>query len=1359
MLGFIVLLSIVVLTFLSSSLLDRQISTAHTNLANAQGIGTVAINNTIGDLQQEIAAGSLSSNIPPSATGLITNITIYRPASPAAAVPYTVGVTRSINGGVEMDGLANLYKVSTPSPFYPSGTPYANAVVTAPVPNRATTVKSTTSSLNGRLVSLASWNKHLLVAQNAGNLDAASTTPIGGFPAPTWIEVSRDGSNPTTWSTALADKTQNQFILGRYAYAIYNEGGLLDVNVAGSPVSSSATPSTWAATKTALAYADLTQIPGLGGTGTLVPLSASQQATIINAIVGWRNAASAPPGGSFPSYSYGALPTQMSAMSSFDQYLFQQTGGFLMPGNSTLSAGGDSDHLFPGRQALIDYLTALTTAPGSTIPLADIQQAMQYLGTFSRDLNQPSFWPDPNRPRISPTSAVSYTAYKGNNDSGGKDDQINPSFLSVRVPTTVNIFTRFDGSPSVPGEPLVKHRFPLSRLAWLTYKGPAATNFSSTTTGYQTAVENGGISQATIAQGTAANVYACFGLTWNTGYWTYNHHGNTGPGTPEPIETLSQVALDGREPDFIELLKAAICAGSLGKGAAGNVNAPLNQTYDPGKLQHSLDTVLDYQVIQIAADIIDQFDADGYPTHIQFNNGTATGVQDFYGIENLPYLMTMAVMPVQIKASVPSVVAATGTGPTAQVPVSGTQYPVQVPAGTLTDTGDAVMLACPVIWNPHDESSSPGTPAPSSFKFTAESQDPTTGTKDAFTFSYRAWDIPAQGTTPTWAGKSSDGGVAYSTTASNSTQTVVSQAPAPQPLNETNTELDFSAPNSTLYRRPTVLKQVGLPSGSQLAMGLGHYLHSSHVYGSDLAFGGANGALNSTDTSSPQAAYIGCYLDGFPLRWTISTIALPPVTTLYTAGGAQPVPQSGTYSYGNIVSHLYYNDANGNPVLYDTADMGMSLESGFTYGLGHPDNWAYNLLSASVRVDPRTNRFGTLSSSGFQNIAGTTGGVSNKLAVNGTIATQRPDAGLDNWTLLRNTPGSIYGASLTTALLKGMGWPIPHPAPGVYGSTYLDAGTLTQNNPLVTYAFANGSQPEYYVDADGVVRRAVGAYATGNTTGNPTIGLPMATAYTSTGSPSPATQGQSRPIVLNRPFQSVADLGYVFRGEPYKNLDFSTPQSGDTALLDVFCVNDDTRTDALVAGKVDLNTRQAPVLQAILNGAYKDELTQQNLAPAGDTIAALTSSEAQLIANALVKRTTDTTDVNEGPLLNVAELVGRYVNGWADPYTPFYYNSTTPITGDYDGFSNDLGNGTYADSSSPLIPRLRETAMRALAESGTARTWNLLIDVVAQTGRYPFSATGFDQFIVEGQQHYWVHVAIDRYTDQVIDERIEPVKE
>src|SRR5207248_6693011 len=159
--------------------------------------------------------------------------------------------------------------------------------------------------------------------------------------------------------------------------------------------------------------------------------------------------------------------------------------------------------------------------------------ALQYLSTFSRETNAPSFSP-PN-----PTT-------------------VNPNFLLVRV--TGN-FTRFDGTPSVEGEPLVKTRFPLSRLAWITYKGPSA-NLATTDQVYQDLI-NAGVSSTTISAGTANNIKRCFGLTFggNIGDpWTYTNPLGTTPANT--IMTLAQVAtLNLREGDFFELLQAGILSG------------------------------------------------------------------------------------------------------------------------------------------------------------------------------------------------------------------------------------------------------------------------------------------------------------------------------------------------------------------------------------------------------------------------------------------------------------------------------------------------------------------------------------------------------------------------------------------------------------------------------------------------------------------------------------------------------------------------------------------------------------------------------------------------------------------------------
>ncbi len=67
--------------------------------------------------------------------------------------------------------------------------------------------------------------------------------------------------------------------------------------------------------------------------------------------------------------------------------------------------------------------------------------------------------------------------------------------------------------------------------------------------------------------------------------------------------------------------------------------------------------------------------------------------------------------------------------------------------------------------------------------------------------------------------------------------------------------------------------------------------------------------------------------------------------------------------------------------------------------------------------------------------------------------------------------------------------------------------------------------------------------------------------------------------------------------------------------------------------------------------------------------------------------------------------------------------------------------------------------MRALTDAGQTRTWNLMIDVIAQSGKYPPTANNLSQFVVEGEKRYWLHIAIDRFTGEVINQQLEAVYE
>jgi hypothetical protein len=275
----------------------------------------------------------------------------------------------------------------------------------------------------------------------------------------------------------------------------------------------------------------------------------------------------------------------------------------------------------------------------------------------------------------------------------------------------------------------------------------------------------------------------------------------------------------------------------------------------------------------------------------------------------------------------------------------------------------------------------------------------------------------------------------------------------------------------------------------------------------------------------------------------------------------------------------------------------------------------------------------------------------------------------------------------------------------------------------------------------------------------------------------------------------VAELGYVFSDTPWRNLDFSMPESGNAALLDAFCINDTDNPDSLVAGKINLNTRQPLALVAILNNAYLDDVQPGSSSATGR----LDLKTATNLANALVTRTsnTNTTLPASGPLVNLSELVGKWIGGssiqaisGSDPGTPsplpppFYdgkmsYSGfaggdwdlsaskpkqTNPAQDVYSAYMGattftSTGNKNGSREAAAYIGRFREAPIRALANVGQTRVWNLMVDVIAQSGRFPADATAFEKFQITGEQRYWVHLAIDRFSGKVLDQEIEVVKE
>jgi hypothetical protein len=312
--------------------------------------------------------------------------------------------------------------------------------------------------------------------------------------------------------------------------------------------------------------------------------------------------------------------------------------------------------------------------------------------------------------------------------------------------------------------------------------------------------------------------------------------------------------------------------------------------------------------------------------------------------------------------------------------------------------------------------------------------------------------------------------------------------------------------------------------------------------------------------------------------------------------------------------------------------------------------------------------------------------------------------------------------------------PLEHAPLRFVGSPYFPA-TLCINGGAST------STRTGYADNDGIVRPADAVYP------DPSV--------TTTGSSTPyyTTSTDYHPIILNRPFRNVAELGYAFRDLPWKTLDFFTDKSADAGLLDIFTINDGPglwdangaflamgAVPKMVAGQVNLNTRQPAVLQSVLAGAIWDELDATNTV----SKTGITATDAPRIATNIVTATSST------PLLYRSDLAtGRLPTPTPAP-TPLPL-AILPLP----------AGGTHNQS----VKTRREVVERAISSVSQTRTWNLIIDVIAQSGRYPRNLTDnpspadLPKFMVEGEQRYWVHVAIDRFTGEVIDKQIEVVNE
>jgi hypothetical protein len=352
-LAFVVLLAGVALAYFSRTTTDRQLAQSSSNDTSADVFARSALDIVVSDFKQEIlAAGTTanSNNIQPQRSGA------------DASIPNLI--RRSVfPDNIPAPGLSSL----------------ASAVTSAP---------TDLNNIKRGEITSARWNSHYLIPSGAN------------FTAPNWVLVTRNGPAAfSAWQDNLKDRTSTNtsYVVGRYAFAVYDEGGLLDMSTAGYPGWTNTgggcipAPTPWLTNigrKSSVGFADLTALPGL-------------TQTQIDKTVGWRNyATTSRTYTDFPTADPGFAGTDCNLQDSYGSYLldfgdppfsFDSTdqpvpiSSYPFTCVFPTTSNTRTDQMLTTRQQLLKFASALG------IP----QSTLQYMGTFSRERNQPAQdWPN-----------------------------------------------------------------------------------------------------------------------------------------------------------------------------------------------------------------------------------------------------------------------------------------------------------------------------------------------------------------------------------------------------------------------------------------------------------------------------------------------------------------------------------------------------------------------------------------------------------------------------------------------------------------------------------------------------------------------------------------------------------------------------------------------------------------------------------------------------------------------------------------------------------------------------------------------------------------------------------------------------
>jgi len=1371
-LAMLVLVMGLVLAFFSKVVHQRQLSLLSYSAMQGTYLSEVALETILEDLRHEVEAGSE----PDSMIG--AEINVWRPRLvevPGVNVPAAPSIIPQRSGD---QGIRNIVKVSRrQTPFFAGGAGYGTPTNrTATGKDRATATATTDVSLNGRSMLAERWLDPRMMSEEESQ----------SFLAPDWIYLDRRGKQPNLAGTVIPEAVKSpaagndEKVVGRYAYVIYDLGGLIDVNAVGNGLDESSNAE----------RGFLHQVSLEAG----LPLSADETLGFPNFtdFVGWRWPAS-----------------QSANQDAFLESLFSGRRNFMEV--------EEGDQALLGRADLI----RMANLPGASSPIPPA--GLSYLTTFTRDADLPSHAPPQNEaggplhriPNRSPGDTHDYFA-------GGATPQteLDPSLLAdnIRFQEDV-VLNRPEGPILAPaGTTVMPRRFPLGKIALLSEETPdpdellyyfGLKKLDDGRFEYVAQLPD----QANQKKLASLNMIAL-------------HRESTMLADPAGSGRMLPVA---REPNFFEVVQAVILAGSLGKTAgspAFNLVVPWNlETEDSitpdqhhwdntSVRAHLMDRLRNKQALQIGANIIDQWDRDDFPTTIVYESSGNAPIQDLsqkdtywavYGIENLPYISTYTLV-----ANRPDY-------------TLGSKYAEPAAA----DGKDFLQLwACFDIWNPHKNAKVPegieafrivgsghasgSTRYTITDRFNRATSAPATspsiyypledngvvasgsaGDQNVDSFVRDAYG--AMATTSPHGGTKASGSIEIGTTTRSDRWTI-------DELNEQfGLEFQFSA--EEIYAEPTALWSVDQPpeseddvpgvllmhldlrgpGGSSAAIPLKNqrpddlqrtlnFLFDRVTYAPYTASvevtlpsgdrevrqirttdGNGNSIPTATGLGIEQTLE-GALVSGVPVG---GGDRIYPFGTTFggqidrTINGrrcwivvrpepsaANPEPDVRVYAnpptkaqnwirfIPNRASNRHVNFSlealiDGEWVPYQTIEGWFALSSTFGQVATGIDSMMNPLIDphhsdqqAALTFPEFYQHYGWRSL--LHRHASTTADVSTRMGVKSD-----PRSSRFGWSYFRGQrPGEFLRSQSNPSVISD--WLLTNDNPS------RSIGRNTVGSTWASYSATNPppNAPGFEHFSTAANQTAVGGLISNNPDLPMSVQNPMryadidgvirpADGYWGA---LPTVPGQTadRSIILNRPFRSVGELGHVFRDSPWRTLDFSTPYSGDLGLLDVFSLNATDEPTATVAGRLDLNTREPAVLEVAL----------KKIARADGSV--LSDEDAKAIAAAIVEES------SKAPFSSKGDLVARNVVASV---------LDTNLT---------AGNRRKPE---------REAAIRTLSGVGMTGTWNLLIDLVTQTGAFTPASRSASEFFVRSENRLWVHLALDRFTGRVVDIQIESFNE